>query len=87
MRRSLHCKKQGGKTMENYAQYVKIKLLESIKSLESLKRMYVKHTDEDFSRTRKLTFDTMIKRKKKNFDCFSLLSSCFLHAFCFLRKE
>ena len=47
--------------MENYAQYVKIKLLESIKSLESLKRMYVKHTDEDFSRTRKLTFDTMIK--------------------------
>ena len=34
--------------MENYAQYVKIKLLESIKSLESLKRMYVKHTDEDF---------------------------------------
>lgn len=47
--------------MKNYVQYVKAKLMESIKSLESLKSMYVKHADKDFTRTRELTFDTMIK--------------------------
>ena len=47
--------------MKNYAQHVKDKLMESIQSLESLKSMYVSHTDKDFSRTRKLTFETMIK--------------------------
>lgn len=47
--------------MKNYAQYVKDKLMESIKSLETLKGMYVRHADKDFTRTRELPFDTMIK--------------------------
>ena len=47
--------------MKNYAQYVKDKLMESINSLETLKSMYVKHKDKDFTRTRGLPFVTMIK--------------------------
>lgn len=47
--------------MKNYAQHVKEKLMESIKSLESLKDTYVQHANKDFTRTRKLPFDTMIK--------------------------
>ena len=47
--------------MKNYAQHVKEKLMESIKSLESLKDTYVQHANKDFTRTRELPFDTMIK--------------------------
>ena len=47
--------------MKDYAQYVKDKLMETINSLESLKSMYVKQTDKDFTRTRKLSFAIMIK--------------------------
>ena len=46
--------------MKNYAQHVKEELMESIKSLESLKDTYVQHANKDFTRTRKLPFDTMI---------------------------
>ena len=47
--------------MRNYIQHVKEKLLESIQSLESQKEMFVLHQDKDFSRNRKLPFETMIK--------------------------
>ena len=47
--------------MKNHIQYVKDKLMESINSLESLKGMYVRHADKDFTRTRALPFSTMIK--------------------------
>ena len=47
--------------MRNYIQHVKEKLLESIQSLESQKEMFVLHRDKDFSRNRKLPFETMIK--------------------------
>ncbi|MCI6268814.1 MAG: hypothetical protein MR637_09370 [Clostridiales bacterium] len=36
--------------MKNYAQHVKEKLMESIKSLESLKDTYVQHANKDFTR-------------------------------------
>ena len=47
--------------MAEYAQYVKEKLQEVIQSLQSLKHLYVQHTEKDFTRDRKLSFDTMIK--------------------------
>ena len=47
--------------MRNYIQHVKEKLLESIQSLASQKKMFVLHRDKDFSRNRKLPFETMIK--------------------------
>ena len=47
--------------MRNYAQHIKEKLLESIQSLESLKEMFVLHRDKDFTRNRKLSFETLIK--------------------------
>ena len=47
--------------MGNYAQQVKEKLLESIQSLESLKRLFVLHPDKDFTRQRELSFETMLK--------------------------
>ena len=47
--------------MGEYAQYVKDKLQEAIQSLQSLKHLYVQHANEDFTRNRKLSFDTMIK--------------------------
>ena len=47
--------------MKNYAQHVKEKLLESIQSLVSLKEMFVMHRDKDFTRNRKLSFETLIK--------------------------
>ena len=47
--------------MRNYIQYAKEKLLESIQSLASQKKMFVLHQDKDFSRNRKLPFATMIK--------------------------
>lgn len=42
--------------MKDHIQYVKDKLMESINSLESLKGMYVRHADKDFTRTRELPF-------------------------------
>ena len=42
--------------MKNYAKHVKEKLMESIKSLESLKDTYVQHANKDFTRTRELPF-------------------------------
>ena len=48
--------------MKNYAQHVKEKLLESIQSLVSLKEMFVMHQDKDFTRNRKLSFETLIKQ-------------------------
>ena len=45
--------------MRNYIQHVKEKLLESIQFLESQKEMFVLHRDKDFSRNRKLPFETM----------------------------
>ena len=48
--------------MKNYAQHVKEKLLESIQSLVSLKEMFVMHRDKDFTRNRKLSFETLIKQ-------------------------
>ena len=47
--------------MRNYIQHVKENLLESIQSLASQKKMFVLHRDKDFSRNRKLPFETMIK--------------------------
>lgn len=47
--------------MGNYAQYVKDKLLEAIRSLESLKSMYIHRADKDFTRNRKLSFETIVK--------------------------
>ena len=47
--------------MAEYAQYVKDKLQEVIQSLQSLRHLYVQHTGKDFTRNRKLSFDTMIK--------------------------
>ena len=47
--------------MKSYVQYVKDKLMESIQILGSLKNMYIEREGKDFTRNRKLSFETVVK--------------------------
>ena len=47
--------------MKSYVQYVKDKLMESIQTLGTLKNMYIEREGKDFTRNRKLSFETVVK--------------------------
>lgn len=47
--------------MKNYAEHVKNELIKSIQSLTTLKSIFLQDAETNFSRNRKLNFETMIK--------------------------